>query len=95
MTIPMSASDVLDREFLEMRAKCLELAASFDRLDRANGAVNDARMDQLRKALEIVNQPKSGRAAEIQRLFSLAYDPDWQQTFAQSGSSSQTGTAAS
>lgn len=83
MSIPLTAAEVLNREFLEMRAKLLELAASFDRLDRAAGSVDDdPRLAKLRQALAILNQPEPGRAAEIQQLFSLSYDPDWQQAFA-------------
>lgn len=87
MSIPMTAGEVLNREFLEMRAKMLELAASFDRLDRAAGSVDDdARMQKLRKSLAILNQAEPGRAAELQQLFSLPYDPDWQQVFAEQSS---------
>ncbi len=34
MPTAMPAAEVLDREFLEIRAKILEIAASLDRLDR-------------------------------------------------------------
>lgn len=83
MSIPLTAGEVLNREFLEMRAKMLELAASFDRLDRAAGCVDDdARLQKLRQALAILNQTEPGRAADLQQLFSLPYDPDWRQSFA-------------
>jgi hypothetical protein len=35
MPIPLDATEVLNREFLEIRAKLLEIAAALDRLDRA------------------------------------------------------------
>ena len=38
----MSAQQILDREFLEMRAKILEVSATLDRLERAEGPVTDA-----------------------------------------------------
>ncbi len=34
---PMAAQAVLDREYLEVRAKILELAATFDRMERGGG----------------------------------------------------------
>ena len=39
MSNPLSASDVLNREFLEVRARLLQVAAALDRLDRAAGSV--------------------------------------------------------
>ena len=39
MPHPITAIDTLDREFLTARAKLIELAAAFDRLDRAEGSV--------------------------------------------------------
>jgi len=38
MTSPLAAPEVLNREFLEIRAKILEIPASLDRLDRAEQA---------------------------------------------------------
>ena len=41
----MASGPLLDREFLEIRAKVLEVAACLDRLDRAPGTVeHDPRM---------------------------------------------------
>ena len=40
MSLPLSAPEVLSREFLEIRAKILEIAAAFDRLERAAGDVS-------------------------------------------------------
>jgi hypothetical protein len=40
--IPLDAPEVLNREFLEVRAKILEIAAVLDRIDRAEGAVSIA-----------------------------------------------------
>ena len=37
----LSAPEVLNREFLEIRCKILELAAAFDRLERADGSVEE------------------------------------------------------
>ncbi len=82
MPSPMSAAEVLDREFLEIRAKILELAASFDRLDRSEGAVgNDPRMALIRKGLDILASNREERAEEIQLLFSRQYGPDWRREY--------------
>ncbi len=35
--MPLTAAATLEREFLTIRAKILEIAASLDRLDRADG----------------------------------------------------------
>lgn len=78
----MSASKVLDREFLELRAKILELAASMDRMDRGDGTVEeDPRMKLLVKGVEILQSSDSNRAEKIQLLFSLDYHDDWPQQF--------------
>lgn len=78
----MPARDVLDREFLEIRAKLLELAASFDRLDRGDGHVRgDRRMELIREGLGILRRDEGGRAEAIQLLFSREYEEDWRQRF--------------
>jgi hypothetical protein len=41
MSIPLSASQVLDREFLPLRAKLLEIGAMLDRMDRAADSMDD------------------------------------------------------
>ena len=82
MPTPMPAPDVLDREFLEIRAKLLEMAASFDRLDRGEGDVHgDRRMDLIRRGLKILQRDESGRAEAIQLLFSREYEEDWRRKF--------------
>lgn len=82
MPTPMAAPAVLDREFLEMRAKVLELAASFDRLDRGDGeVVGDQRIARIREALEVLMDNEADRAEQIQLIFSRAYDDDWQRAY--------------
>lgn len=82
MSIPMTASQVLDREYLEIRAKILELAASFDRLDRAEGVVaNDPRLSLMREAIDVLQSDAEDRAEQIQLIFSLHYDDEWQKKF--------------
>ena len=82
MTTPMAAAAVLNREFLEIRAKILEVAASLDRLDRGAGSTaDDPRLKQLLEAIDILQENKPDRAEQIQLLFSRAYEDDWRETF--------------
>ncbi len=82
MATPMSAPAVLDREYLELRAKILQLAASFDRLDRGEGNVlDDRRMSLIREGLEVLLEGNSDRAEQIQLIFSRPYEDDWQKSF--------------
>jgi hypothetical protein len=78
----LSAPEVLNREFLEIRCKILELAAALDRLDRADGSVEeDPRVARLREALSVVLDQPSDRAEQVQMIFSRAYEDDWQRKF--------------
>jgi hypothetical protein len=88
MPIPLDAPEVLNREFLEIRARLLHVAASLDRLDRAEGSVlGDARLDKIRQALNILADGEPDRAEKIQLLFSRPYDADWMATFDRRGQS--------
>ncbi|MEX2287577.1 MAG: hypothetical protein WD648_10845 [Planctomycetaceae bacterium] len=81
MLTPMPAADVLNREFLEIRAKILQVAASFDRLDRGEGTVEgDSRMRLIRKAIDILQSETPDRAEQIQLLFSREYDSNWRKS---------------
>jgi hypothetical protein len=82
MTTPMAAPDVLEREFLEIRAKILELAASFDRFDRGDGSVaGDPRLTLVQNALQVLQRDSADRAEEIQMIFSRQYDENWRETY--------------
>ena len=82
MSIPMTSGEVLDREYLEIRAKILQLAASFDRLDRADGDVSsDVRSDLISKGLEILQSSDNNRAEQIQLLFSREFEDAWREQF--------------
>lgn len=81
MPIPLAAPEILNREFLEIRARILQVAAALDRLGRGAGSVaDDPRLEKIRQALAILQADKPGRAEQIQLLFSRAYDDDWQET---------------
>ena len=82
MAAPMTAPEILNREYLEVRAKILELAAALDRLDRASGSVaGDARMKLVQRGLETLSSNKADRAEQIQLIFSREYESDWRQKF--------------
>jgi hypothetical protein len=82
MSIPLDAPEVLNREFLDVRARLLQIAASLDRLDRAEGAVqSDPRLQKIRQALTILAAGDADRAEQIQLLFSRPYDARWQAAF--------------
>ena len=77
MIRPLGGQEVLDRYFLEVRCKLLEVAAVLDRIDRGGG-VNDARLEKLVQAAAVLRETQQGRAEKLQQLFSLPYDPNWQ-----------------
>ena len=80
MPTAMPAKDVLDREFLEIRAKILEIAASLDRMDRGSGTVDgDPRRQLVQQGISILLEADSGRAERVQVLFSRSFDPQWRE----------------
>lgn len=85
MTTPLSANETLEREFLVVRAKLLEIAATFDRLERGDGSVgNDPRLQQVFAALDVLSKPiatEADRAEAIQLIFSLPYKESWREEF--------------
>jgi len=74
------ATEVLDRDFLEIRAKLLEIAASLDRITRAPGrrVDPDPRLAQIHQAIDALLRPDPDRAETIQLIFSLPYNEAWQ-----------------
>lgn len=77
---PLPAADALDTYFLEARSRLLDLAAILDRVDRGEGGAavgQDARVARIREALAVLQGHSPDRAAQVQQLFSLGYDPDW------------------
>ncbi|MFN0054861.1 MAG: hypothetical protein ACKV0T_22035 [Planctomycetales bacterium] len=80
MSGTMTASAILDRTYLEVRCKLLEVAAIFDRIERgaeSGQADNDPRLQQLRDAVAIVGGTDPDRAERLQMLFSDPYVPNW------------------
>lgn len=69
---PMTRAEIVDRYFMEHRAKVLDIAGFLDRIDRsADGpGADDFRMSALRQAIGILLEPRPGRARRILELFS-------------------------
>ena len=68
------AKVALDRYFLEMRWRCLSLAADLDRVERAVGGAaliqSDPRLQKLREALAALSKGGANRAEQVQTIFS-------------------------
>lgn len=85
-----TASEILEQEFLQTRAKLLEVAAFFDRLDACPDNADDAnhatqnqqeRLRLLKAGVELLNDHDSSKAARLQLLFSREYDAKWREQF--------------
>jgi hypothetical protein len=65
---------MLDEQFLEMRWRCLSLAADLDRVQSAAGGgdllQSDARLKKLQQALSVLTGATTNRAAQVQMIFS-------------------------
>lgn len=82
MPAPLSAADLFNAEFLEIRAKILQLAAHFDRLDHAAGGISDdPRRAAIRTALGVLHEDRSDRAERVQLIFSRQYESNWRTSF--------------
>ena len=70
---------MLDREYLEIRHRILDVAAALDRIHRADGdsTNNDPRMAMLRQASVILFDGHPNRAERAQLVFSDDYDSSW------------------
>lgn len=77
--MPRSASQILDDDFLVIRAKLIEIAASLDRIDAAGRTTGDDRRRRIERAIGLLMESDGNRAASIQRLFSRDYESDWRQ----------------
>lgn len=77
----MNSNQIFSREYLEIRAKILEIAASLDRLERADGECDDSRKQLIDQGLEILTSDKSEKAVAVQMLFSREYEEGWRQQY--------------
>ena len=75
--LPLNRRAVVDRYFLEHRAKVLDVAAFLDRVDRAtpgDDATEDFRLTGLRAAIELMLDGEPGRTGRILALLSDTTD---------------------
>lgn len=71
--LPLSRRDVVDRYFLEHRAKVLDIAAFLDRVDRAGGDATedeDFRVRGLRASIGILLDGEGERTRRVLELLS-------------------------
>lgn len=81
MTSTLNAQQTLEREYFAMRAKVLELAASFDRIQRSDGEFDTERWKKLQQSVRILLEESEGRAEKVQLLFSREYSEQWREKF--------------
>lgn len=78
MSSPASTVKAMDREFLGIRSRLIDLAAALDRIDRAaDTSAGDLRLAQIRRSLEVLLTAAPHRAQRVQAEFSLPYDEHW------------------
>jgi hypothetical protein len=77
MSATLTAAEVLDRVYLEVRCRFLDVAACLDRIDRAEDVAKDPRYQQLRRGIELLLAESPNRAEQIQMLFSDTYEANW------------------
>ncbi len=68
-----SAKEILERYYLEMRWRCLSLAADLDRVERGEGGrellKSDPRLQRLQQAFDVLKSDKPDRAEQVQSIF--------------------------
>lgn len=80
MSSPLAANDVLDRVYLEIRCKLLDVAAALDRIARADDSTKmgtDVRLKQIKQGIDILSTEGDDRAERLQMLFSDPYIANW------------------
>lgn len=76
----LTAKEMLDREFLQIRCRIIDIAASLDRIDRSGSAAevrDDPRWEQLFRGIRALLEPDADRATRVQAVFSDPYDEHW------------------
>lgn len=79
-----NANQIIEREYLELRSRILQLAASFDRIERADGTGSEAaaeNLDKITQGLKILLDEQTEKAKRVQLLFSREYSEDWRNQF--------------
>lgn len=75
----MNRNTVLENDYLDCRCLLLELAATFDRFDRASSTsdvaiFSDTRLTQLRQALQMISD-STGQPDRVARILNLLSEP--------------------
>jgi hypothetical protein len=74
----MDPAAIIEREFLEIRAKILQVGASLDRIERAGGSLQASpKTALLVETLKILTDGQGNRAERIQLACSRPYDANW------------------
>lgn len=75
-TCPLPREKVVDRYFMEHRAKLLDVAAFLDRIDRSQPSADatpddkDFRVEAMQRAIQLLVDEKGERAKRVLELFS-------------------------
>jgi hypothetical protein len=68
------AQQTLEQYYLEMRWRCLSLAADLDRIERSPGGPgvlgSDPRLQRLRQSIGVLLEGRGNRAEQVQNIFS-------------------------
>jgi hypothetical protein len=64
------SKEMPNQTFIDMRTRCLSLAADLDRVDRASIRGTDPLLRQIREAIAVLLESSSDRAERIQMIFS-------------------------
>jgi hypothetical protein len=68
------ARQTVDEYFLEMRWRCVSLAADLDRVERSAGGrevmESDERLQKLRQAMQVLLEGRDNRAEQVEMIFS-------------------------
>lgn len=78
MTQQTNKSTMLDREFLDIRCRILDIASALDRIDQHDNTNHtDPRMNKMIDAIQLLTNQPQDRTQKIQMIFSDPYDPNW------------------
>ena len=65
----LSKKELLNLQFIDARARVIDLAAFLDRLERHEGG-GDIRLEYFAKALQVLQENRPGRAKAVLEVFS-------------------------
>ncbi len=77
-----NSEQVVEQEYLQIRAKILEVAAFLDRLHPSVelSTASESKLELLRRGCELLLDAEADKATRVQLLFSRQYDVQWRQT---------------